>query len=159
MTTELATNEGVPSILANRPFGFERTQFWTSLDLHDPEQAVHLLKIRQKGDKEAKDCVNLPVELTHILRRWGEQTDNDSGEVRLYLGTTFLTKNGDTISSGSIGLERDLESLFALGLIPPWKPPLKVTFTFSKTSKGHDMLKMDFDLDDIKKRLKAMVKR
>lgn len=156
MSNEIAKIDETPSILATVPFGFGRHQFWTSIDLSDPVEAVNLLRIRQKGDKEAKDCVNLKVELTHIMRRWGEQLDDDTGEVKPYLGTTFMTKDGDTISSGSSGLERDLESLFALGLVPPWKPPLAVTFTFSKTKNGRDMLKMMFDLEDVKKRLIKM---
>src|SRR5688572_23580694 len=109
MSNELVHVEETPSILANRPFGFGKSQFWTSIDLTDPVEAVNILRIRQKGDKEAKDCVNLPVEIVHIMRRWGEQADDDSGEVKHYLGTTFMTKDGDTISSGSAGLERDLE--------------------------------------------------
>src|SRR4029077_12659078 len=140
MSSELVKVEEVPSILATRPFGFGRDQFWTSINLADPDQAVHLLRIRQKGDKEAKECVNLPVNVQHILRRWGEQEDDQSGEVRQYLGTTFLTDKGDTISSGSMGLERDIESLFALGLIPPWNPPLTITFETVPTARGRSML-------------------
>lgn len=159
MSDELATITNEEGILSQRPFNFNKGQFWTSLDLNNPKDAVSLIKIRQAGGRTAKECINIPLLVTHIMRRWGSQVDDDSGEVREYIGTSFLTESGEVISSGSIGIERDIESLFAITLLPPWKPPLKIAFELFKSKKGRDMVKIVFDWDDLEKRLKNKGKR
>jgi hypothetical protein len=156
MSGELVKVEESTSIIAANPFRFPDGQFWTSIDVTDPEQAAHLFSLRQASGKQAKECVNLPVEVTQVLRRWGESVNDDTGETNKYIGTAFLTKEGDVITSGSIGIERDVETLFALGVIPPWKPPLKISFANVPTTKGRSMLKMQIDIEDLKKRLKAL---
>lgn len=153
MTNEIATVNHEEGILAARPFNFGKGQFWTSVDLTSPKDAVKLIKLRQGGNKTAKEMINMPLMMVHVMRRWGEQRDDDTGEVHEYLATSFMTEDGQVIQSGSTGIERDLETLFAIGLIPPWKPPLKIAFELYKSKNNNDMIKMSFDTADLEKRL------
>ena len=158
MTTDLATVQAEMGIVAATPFRFNDGQFWTSLDFNNNDELVHLFRMRQSSDKTFKDCANMALEMVHILRHWAEGTDDATGEVRKYIRTVFLTKEGDVVSAGSIGIERDIETLFALGVFPPWNPPLKTTPTLVKGKGPNSMLNLKLDMKDLAARMKAAKK-
>lgn len=158
MSNEIDSQETGLAILAKTPFRFADGQFWTSLNFDKPEDAVNLFKMRQTSDKTAKEVANTKLNVVHILRHWAEGESEVKGEIRRYIRTVFLTENGEIMSAGSIGIERDIETLFALGVVPPWNPPLEITTKIVTGTGNRDMLKLELNIKDVISRMQKVRK-
>jgi hypothetical protein len=98
----------------------------TTLDLSKQSGRENLAKALSYENPKLDEVINTEIGIMDIVMRDVESTDEETGEVEVYSGTTLICDGDRYYFTGSNGVKR---SLFLATLYrgkPPWNPPLRV---------------------------------
>lgn len=109
---------------------------YTDLDLSNMAVAKDFYNAVSQPDTSLKECVNIPIAMTHVSVEVCELHSEQNGDV-IAPRVVIMDKDGKSYQAVSIGVYQSLKRIFALfGTPDTWTEPLTVVPMLTSTKKG-----------------------
>jgi hypothetical protein len=112
------------------------------------EGAELLVKCTLGQPKELASLANTPIEVSHFYVTDAASADDD-GEETAWKRTVLVTPSGETYSCGSQGVLKSLYVIMLARRSVPWIPPVKFIVRLAKTSKKHNWMFLEPDMESV----------
>lgn len=109
---------------------------YTDMDLSAMDTAKNFYNAVSQPDMALKECVNIPIAMTHVSIEVCEVRSELNGDV-IAPRIVILDEDGKSYQAVSVGVYQSLKRIFALfGTPDTWKGPLTVVPMLTSTKKG-----------------------
>ena len=109
---------------------------YTDMDLSNMAVAKDFYNAVSQPDTSLKECVNIPIAMTHVSVEVCEMHSEQNGDV-IAPRVVIMDKDGKSYQAVSIGVYQSLKRIFALfGTPDTWAEPLTVVPMLTSTKKG-----------------------
>ena len=109
---------------------------YTDMNLSDVSVAKDFYNAVSQPDMALKECVNIPIAMTHVSIEVCELHDDEKGD-SVAPRVVIVDKDGKSYQSVSVGVYQSLKRIFTLfGTPDSWKEPLTVVPMLTGTKKG-----------------------
>ena len=109
---------------------------YTNMDLSNMSVAKDFYNAVSQPDTSLKECVNIPIAMTHVSVEVCEVHSEQNGDV-IAPRVVIMDKDGKSYQATSIGVYQSLKRIFALfGTPDTWSEPLTVVPMLTSTKKG-----------------------
>lgn len=109
---------------------------YTDMDLSDMVVAKNFYNAVSQPDVALKECVNIPIAMTHVSIEVCEVRSEQNGDV-VAPRIVIMDKDGKSYQAVSVGVYQSLKRIFALfGTPDTWSEPLTVVPMLTSTKKG-----------------------
>lgn len=109
---------------------------YTDMDLSDMATAKNFYNAVSQPDTALKECVNIPIAMTHVSIEVCEVRNEQNGDV-IAPRIVIMDKDGKSYQAVSVGVYQSLKRIFALfGTPDTWSEPLTVVPMLTSTKKG-----------------------
>lgn len=109
---------------------------YTDMDLSDMDVAKDFYNAVSQPDTSLKECVNIPIAMTHVSVEVCEVQSEQNGDV-IAPRVVIMDKDGKSYQSVSVGVYQSLKRIFALfGTPDTWTEPLTIMPMLTSTKKG-----------------------
>lgn len=109
---------------------------YTDMDLSNMAVAKDFYNAVSQPDTPLKECVNIPISMTHVSIEVCEVHSEQNGDV-IAPRVVIMDKDGKSYQAVSIGVYQSLKRIFALfGTPDTWTEPLTVVPMLTSTKKG-----------------------
>ena len=109
---------------------------YTDMDLSNMAVAKDFYNAVSQPDTSLKECVNIPIAMTHVSVEVCEMHSEQNGDV-IAPRVVIMDKDGKSYQAVSIGVYQSLKRIFALfGTPDTWTAPLTVVPMLTSTKKG-----------------------
>lgn len=109
---------------------------YTDMDLSNMAVAKDFYNAVSQPEMSLKECVNIPIAMTHVSVEVCELHSEQNGDV-IAPRVVIMDKDGKSYQSVSIGVYQSLKRIFALfGTPDTWAEPLTVVPMLTSTKKG-----------------------
>ena len=109
---------------------------YTDMDLSAMDTAKNFYNAVSQPDTTLKECVNIPIAMTHVSIEVCEVRSEQNGDV-IAPRIVIMDKDGKSYQAVSVGVYQSLKRIFALfGTPDTWKGPLTVVPMLTSTKKG-----------------------
>lgn len=109
---------------------------YTDMDLSDMTIAKNFYNAVSQPDMALKECVNIPIAMTHVSIEVCEVRSEQNGDV-IAPRIVIMDKDGKSYQAVSVGVYQSLKRIFALfGTPDTWSEPLVVVPMLTSTKKG-----------------------
>lgn len=109
---------------------------YTDMDLSNMAVAKDFYNAVSQPDTSLKECVNIPIAMTHVSVEVCEMRSDLNGDV-IAPRVVIMDKDGKSYQAVSIGVYQSLKRIFALfGTPDTWSEPLTVVPMLTSTKKG-----------------------
>lgn len=105
-----------------------RRQVYTSLSRETPQQRKAFVKALNSCTARIANKMDETITVSDILLHRVEMASDDDGEVKELVRSVLISPSGDTYEACSKGVYNALAALFHMYGMPPWNPPLLLTF-------------------------------
>lgn len=109
---------------------------YTDMDLSNMAVAKDFYNAVSQPEMSLKECVNIPIAMTHVSVEVCEVHSEKNGDV-IAPRVVIMDKDGKSYQAVSIGVYQSLKRIFALfGTPDTWTEPLTVVPMLTSTKKG-----------------------
>lgn len=109
---------------------------YTDMDLSDMSTARDFYNAVSQPDVALKECVNIPIAMTHVSIEVCEVHSEQNGDV-IAPRVVIMDEDGKSYQAVSVGVYQSLKRIFALfGTPDTWSEPLTVVPMLTSTKKG-----------------------
>lgn len=109
---------------------------YTDMDLSNMAVAKDFYNAVSQPEMSLKECVNIPIAMTHVSVEVCEVHSEQNGDV-IAPRVVIMDKDGKSYQAVSIGVYQSLKRIFALfGTPDTWAEPLTVVPMLTSTKKG-----------------------
>lgn len=109
---------------------------YTDMDLSNMAVAKDFYNAVSQPEMSLKECVNIPIAMTHVSVEVCEVHSEQNGDV-IAPRVVIMDKDGKSYQAVSIGVYQSLKRIFALfGTPDTWSEPLTVVPMLASTKKG-----------------------
>lgn len=109
---------------------------YTDMDLSNMAVAKDFYNAVSQPDTSLKECVNIPIAMTHVSVEVCEMHSEQNGDV-IAPRVVIMDEDGKSYQAVSIGVYQSLKRIFALfGTPDTWTVPLTVVPMLTSTKKG-----------------------
>jgi len=109
---------------------------YTDMDLSNMAVAKDFYNAVSQPDTSLKECVNIPIAMTHVSVEVCEMHSEQNGDV-IAPRVVIMDEDGKSYQAVSIGVYQSLKRIFALfGTPDTWTEPLTVVPMLTSTKKG-----------------------
>ena len=109
---------------------------YTDMDLSNMAVAKDFYNAVSQPNTSLKECVNIPIAMTHVSVEVCEVHSEQNGDV-IAPRVVIMDKDGKSYQAVSIGVYQSLKRIFALfGTPDTWTEPLTVVPMLTSTKKG-----------------------
>ena len=109
---------------------------YTDMNLSDMVTAKDFYNAVSQPDVALKECVNIPIAMTHVSIEVCEVRSEQNGDV-IAPRIVIMDKDGKSYQAVSVGVYQSLKRIFALfGTPDTWSEPLTVVPMLTSTKKG-----------------------
>ena len=109
---------------------------YTDMDLSNVTVAKDFYNAVSQPDISLKECVNIPIAMTHVSIEVCEVHSEQNGDV-IAPRIVIMDEDGKSYQAVSVGVYQSLKRIFALfGTPNTWSKPLTVVPMLTSTKKG-----------------------
>lgn len=109
---------------------------YTDMDLSNVTVAKDFYNAVSQPDISLKECVNIPIAMTHVSIEVCEVHSEQNGDV-IAPRVVIMDEDGKSYQAVSVGVYQSLKRIFALfGTPDTWSKPLTVVPMLTSTKKG-----------------------
>ena len=139
--TQLATQD-VASIDLIEQLKNPNGQFYCSIKNDGTRKSQIAIFNALQGDDDVASHIGEILEIVNVVAHPATAVDEETGEVKQYLRTVLIDKNGKGYTAGSVGITSALSRIFSIVGMPDnsaWeKEPVKMKIKQIKTKNGQN---------------------